>query len=520
MYPSLREFLSANRVPLLLAALALAGASCRLYGLDKQSLEPDELYTIPASLGRHYRYQSDFRPPPRPVSIGVYRGLLTPEPDGRGLRDVTDVLRRNVHAPLYFYFMHYWVGWFGTSESALRLPSALFGVAAIFVIFLLGRELFDDFAGLFAAALLALVPEQVYNSTNARMYSLLVLLALCSTYLMVRLLKGRAARRRYLLYGLVSLAGLYTHYVYLFCLAFQTLYVWSRFRGRREIRLPWLATQAGVGALFAPWLLVGWSQKQTADEALSWVSGGLAAGELFQVLLSKVAALTSAPEAPLGRLWQLVALILILLGARALVAARSELLLLALWVAVPLAGILLADALGGTKAVTATRYWMVFSPAFYLLMAAGARRACEALGGVWPAAALVVLLGVAGAWAAAGRLRQRSYDIEGLVRYVESQVGDAGRELVLAEGPAALPLALAYYGRRDLRVWRLNFGLGEPSEEEFVRVMRERAGEGEVVWLLSFQLDEAGEALEAVGFRRDDSRSRPGIQNVHRYVRP
>lgn len=515
-YQSLKK----NRVLILLAAVVVLGAFCRLYGLNKQSLEADELYTIPASAGHHYRFQSNFRQPGRPVSIELYRSLLTPDGGVGGLGDVTDVLKRNVHAPLYFYFMHFWAGWFGTSEAALRLPSALFGVASIFVIFLLGRELFNTFAGLFSSALMALLPEQVYQSTNARMYSLLVLLALSSTYALVVLLRRRPAPSLYLLYGVTSVAGLYTHYAYFFCFASQALFVWLLFRARKELSAAWVITQLCVGLSFAPWLFIIRSQEQTSGEALSWVSGSLPGREILPAMLDKVALLTSMPEAPLvGRLGQLAALILLLFGVRAVVPARSTLLLLGLWITMPIAGILLADAVKGTRAITATRYWIGISPALYLFISVGAQQLSKTFGRVALVSALSILLGAAGIYTAAGNLRRRPYDFRGMTAYVESRIQDPDVEVVLTEGSAAVPLALAYYGRRDVRVWRLNFSLGEPSEREFVETMRGVSEGQRVVWLLSYYTDGAARALEEAGFRRDDSQPQSAPQNVQRFVR-
>jgi mannosyltransferase len=506
------------RVLLLLAAILALGTFCRLYGLDKQSLDADELYTIPASAGHHYRFQSNFRQPERPVSVELYRDLLTPD-GGSGLGEVTDVLKRNVHAPFYFYLMHYWIEWFGTSEVALRLPSAAFGVAAIFVIFLLGRELFGAFVGLFSSALMGLLPEQVYQSINARMYSLLVLLVLSSTYALVLLLRRRREPWLYLLYGLISVAGLYTHYAYVFCFASQTLYVWLLLRRRKELSAAWVITQLCVGLSFLPWLFIVSSQEQTSGEALSWVSGGLPAREIVPAMLEKVALLTSAPEVPLGRLGQLAAFILLLFGVRTLLHARSTLLLLGLWIILPVAGILLADALKGTRAITATRYWIGVSPALYLFISVGARELSKTFGQVTLVAALCILLSAAGVYTAAGSLRRRPYDFRELTGYVESRIQDADEEVVLTEGSAAMPLALAYYGRRDIQVWRLNFGLGEPSEREFVEAMRGEAAGRRVVWLLSYYTDGAARALEEAGFRRDDSQPRPVPQNVQRFVK-
>jgi len=54
----------------------------------------------------------------------------------------------DVHPPFYYVLLHYWITVFGTSESAVRLLSALFGVLAIPMIYLVSRQLFDKEAGL------------------------------------------------------------------------------------------------------------------------------------------------------------------------------------------------------------------------------------------------------------------------------------------------------------------------------------------------------------------------------------
>ncbi|MGH2599166.1 MAG: glycosyltransferase family 39 protein, partial [Dehalococcoidia bacterium] len=55
----------------------------------------------------------------------------------------------------------------GPTDLAVRLPTALAGIALIGVLFLLGRELFDTRAGLIAAALLAVSPWHVQVSRLA-----------------------------------------------------------------------------------------------------------------------------------------------------------------------------------------------------------------------------------------------------------------------------------------------------------------------------------------------------------------
>jgi uncharacterized membrane protein len=175
---------------------------------------------------------------------------------GLGLRAVNAVLKRNVHLPLYFYFMHYWINWFGTSEWALRFPSALFGALTVMMIFFLGRELFNLFTGVVSSLLLAFSPDHIYYSQQARMYPLLVFLVVLSTYSMIVATRRSSEKWPYVIYALLSIAGLYTHYEYIFCLAAQTAYVWLGSAAGRRNKFQWLLTQLLIAAAFAPWVLI------------------------------------------------------------------------------------------------------------------------------------------------------------------------------------------------------------------------------------------------------------------------
>jgi hypothetical protein len=70
--------------------LIVAGVSVRLHHLDGQDIECEELYTLPAATGHHYRFFTfppEARPSDIPIEIEDYRQLLTPSPEN-GLREV------------------------------------------------------------------------------------------------------------------------------------------------------------------------------------------------------------------------------------------------------------------------------------------------------------------------------------------------------------------------------------------------------------------------------------------------
>src|SRR5688572_12323196 len=83
-----------------------------------------------------------------------------------------DMIVNDVHPPLYQLVMLAWVRLTGQSnELWLRLPSALFGVLAIPVVFALGRRLFGSRVGLWAAGVVACAEYAIYYSQEARAYS-------------------------------------------------------------------------------------------------------------------------------------------------------------------------------------------------------------------------------------------------------------------------------------------------------------------------------------------------------------
>jgi mannosyltransferase len=114
------------------------------------------------------------------------------------------------HPPLYYAFLHFWIQ-LGQTEAVLRLPSALFGVLTIPLIYLLARDLGGIGVALSTAWLVALSPLLVWYSQEFRSYSLLVALAVLSSLALVRLLL-RPHVGWWALYVAATVAALYTHY--------------------------------------------------------------------------------------------------------------------------------------------------------------------------------------------------------------------------------------------------------------------------------------------------------------------
>lgn len=512
----LAGFFAKNRIQLLLMVIFAASLTVRLYKLDSQSLECEELYTIPAATGHQYVY---LKSEPEALQTGVpmttseYRQLVRPDL-GIGLSSVTDVLKRNVHLPLYFYLMHYWIAWFGTSEWILRFPSAFFGAASAVMIFLLGRELFTTFIGLVSSILLALSPEQIYFSQQARMYSLLALLLLLSTYIIVLTAKRSTNNWLYFVYALISIAGLYTHYEYVFCLAGQTAYVWIASRTQGHSKSRWLLTQLLTAAAFLPWILIGIAQKKTSPEIIAWVNGKLTPNLVLTELATKLTRMISVPELPFGWLSVVVTFVLLVLGGVSLWANRSKFLLLSSWVVLPIAGILVTDYLLGTRAITITRYWIVITPALYLFISLGVER----IKGRSIQFAVVAVLGgfllAAAVLSAQGKLRGKPDRHKEMAQFIDSQISEGDTQIVLTEGLNSLPLALGYYGQRQVRIMRHKWVEDQLIRRNFNSLTN---GAPEILLMMSGQ-SRAVRLLEENGFHLKDKPVQFGHVVIAKYI--
>lgn len=171
-------------------------------------------------------------------------------------------------AGAYYLLMRGWIGIFGDSVTALRLPAALCMAAAAGLTALLGGRLFDIRTGLVAGLLFAVVPSTSRYGQEARPYALATLLAVLATLLLVRAL-DRPTWRRWLDYaGAVLGLGL-AHLLAVSLLTGHLVAVgaaWYRTRDRRRLR--WLPALLPAALLLAPLALTGRRQQ---DRQLDWV---------------------------------------------------------------------------------------------------------------------------------------------------------------------------------------------------------------------------------------------------------
>jgi 4-amino-4-deoxy-L-arabinose transferase-like glycosyltransferase len=206
-----------------LAALLVLAAALRLSTLDLQSFWYDEAYT--------------------PVHV-LHAGL------GATLRSV-------VHSentpPLWYLLAWLDARVFGDGEIALRLPSALAGIATVAVAWGIGRELAGARAAAACAAIVAVNPLFVWYSQEARAYALFVLLSALAILCFLRA-RRQPTRGRMAAFALCGSLALLTHYFAVFLLAPMALVLLAD-RATRRPALPAVGVIAAVGAGLLPLII-------------------------------------------------------------------------------------------------------------------------------------------------------------------------------------------------------------------------------------------------------------------------
>lgn len=192
-----------------------------------------------------------------------------------------DVAKANLadgHPPLWFFAMLPWVKATGTSLEAMRLPSAISGAFCILLLWRLARREGGPLVGLLAAALLAVHGHHVFWSRMARMYAPACLLALLSTWALVRLIE-RPERRFILLYIASGAALLWTQIYGFPLVAAQGAFVVATALDRRAVPRAAVGSLAAVAVLGAPVLTLAVYQNPPtawADPAIEHLAFGFA----------------------------------------------------------------------------------------------------------------------------------------------------------------------------------------------------------------------------------------------------
>jgi mannosyltransferase len=171
------------------------------------------------------------------------------------------ILSSDVHPPTYYLLLHYWMGLFGKSESALRFLSVLLGIATIFVVFRIATILAGATVGAVACLLFAVSPIQIQYDTEVNIYALLVFAAAIAIWGAARFVDGmtrpsalRAALPLFAGGTILAMASQNTGVLLWGTLAAVTAVAWFLGGRPRPAAKYWLLYNGLVSIAFALWL--------------------------------------------------------------------------------------------------------------------------------------------------------------------------------------------------------------------------------------------------------------------------
>jgi len=209
-----------------------------------------------------------------------------------GLNQVLESMAGLVlHPPLYNYVLHFWMALAGESETVVRLPSILFEVLSILVVFRIGSFVLDRRFGLFLAAMTALSPFLILFGSMARWYSLSLLLSLLSVFYFLTITSQAGSKqfKNWTLYALSTILLNYTHFLTYSIIAAQN--VFHIHRHRRDLRAlrNWILCQVFV--LIASFFSI----QSLLTQAIGEASGQAEAVDLANSALSYLVMLLYVP---------------------------------------------------------------------------------------------------------------------------------------------------------------------------------------------------------------------------------
>lgn len=236
--PQLNSSIFKEEWPWLILLLLIA-LGLRFTNITATSFWIDELYTFMVANGR--------LPPeilPKTIqSAGQWaEHYLSWQP--LSWPTLLEALKINVHMPLYYILLNPWLKMFGTSEFGLRSFSAVVSTLSLIPLYILGKSISGNKrAGICVLMVGALVPFQIYYGQEGRMYALSLFWTTWACLALWKTLYAKKPLAWGLVYAVSLVSGCFTHYMFIFIVAFHGFYVllWLLSEKRDKERLALLS---------------------------------------------------------------------------------------------------------------------------------------------------------------------------------------------------------------------------------------------------------------------------------------
>ena len=396
---------TAQRTRLLLILLLLAAFALRVSTLARQSLWRDEVDAIFMALR------------PLEQTLSMFTAMAQ-------------------NGPLFFLTLRPWLQIAGSSEFALRFPSALAGVASVALLWPVARILVRgapaSVAGL-AVLFLALNPYALWYSQEGKMYAIVMLLALASTWAWLRGVENGGARA-WIAYTLCVTLAMYYHLLAVLLIPLHLLWFLIALPAARRRWRGYGLALAALTLPYLPLLVWQWAMLRAPNQVTGFSFTPL--GEMLKTIFLNQA----RGFMPGDPIWLLTPIYFA--GALGLLLGWSELhttpaaasgapastiaplrrfAMIVAWLATPILGIWLMSL---RQPVFTDRYVAWTLPAGLLLVALGVQVVRSNLGRAGAAAALLLAAALCAIWLYADFQQVRTtikFDLRAAVQYVTAR---------------------------------------------------------------------------------------------------
>ncbi len=208
----------------------------------------------------------------------------------KSIPEIIRIIAKDTAPPLFNLCEYFWFKMFGTSEVAIRSLSFLFYAISIFFVFLIVKLVWNKKTAILAAILAATNPFYFSYAFEGRMYSIMSLGVVASSYFFLKLLIQKKNNLGTSVgYVLATSWALYSHHFAIFSLIPQIVWFVKSLFGKDKQKSVLIFKHFIVAAvLYTPWLLPlynqvklvsggFWLAKPTVKEFISLVSTYLSA---------------------------------------------------------------------------------------------------------------------------------------------------------------------------------------------------------------------------------------------------
>ncbi|HAF95397.1 MAG: hypothetical protein A2X34_05225 [Elusimicrobia bacterium GWC2_51_8] len=241
-----------KRTTIILAILIAAGGFLRFYGLSRESLWFDELFSVLVTSSSR---------------MAVVEGFSSV---------VSTIKNLDTSPPLYYFIPYFIQKYIGNSEGLLRFPSAVFGFFSILAIYFTGKRFYSYKEGLIAAGLMAVSGSCINYSQEARPYSLVLLFSILSAFFWLSVLKDFYEEKKprlssALCYILSALIVSYTHYFGLYLVLFQCVMGILLFARNTKALRSLFIIYGVIAVVYSPWIPAYFYQIKHNLIAIEWI---------------------------------------------------------------------------------------------------------------------------------------------------------------------------------------------------------------------------------------------------------